>query len=153
MPGPIGNRFMMMLINSPLHFLLGPNFAVITVAGRRSGKAITTPVNVSWDGQAYIVISMRQRTWWRNLRGKAAAKLRVAGKMFEVKGETIERLEEVSAGLQDHFARNPRLARYFGVRFTPDSQVEQASLERAAAERVIIRLQPCRVSPTGEKDR
>jgi hypothetical protein len=66
----------------------------------------------------------------------------VRGKTFEVQGETIESLEGVGAGLRDHFARNPRIARYFGIRFTPDGQVEQASLERAAAERVIIRLLP-----------
>jgi len=37
MPGAFGDFFMKTMINSPLHPLLGPGFAVITVTGRKMG--------------------------------------------------------------------------------------------------------------------
>jgi deazaflavin-dependent oxidoreductase (nitroreductase family) len=103
MPGAIGNFFMKAMINSPLHSLLGDSFAVVTVTGRKTGRSISTPINVSRDGDNYMVVSMRDRTWWRNLRGDKPARLRAGGKTFAVRGEIIE----------DHGAVCEELQRYF----------------------------------------
>jgi deazaflavin-dependent oxidoreductase (nitroreductase family) len=142
MPNTFGNFFMKAIITSPFHALLGPNLALITVTGRKTGKAISTPINVVRDGDAYIVISMRNRTWWRNLRGAAMAQLRAGGKTYAVRGEIAEDVEEVSAGLRRYFQQNPQYARYFDVRVASDGQADQADLQRAATERIIIRLLP-----------
>ena len=82
MPSPLANFFMKSLINSPLHSLLGENFAVITVTGRKTGKPITTPVNTLPVDGILTVLSQRDRTWWRNLRGGRMAQLRRAGQPF-----------------------------------------------------------------------
>jgi len=73
MPGSFGNFFMKAILNSPLHGLLGDSFAVITVTGHKTGRAISTPVNVSFADNCYTVVSTRDRTWWRNLRGDVPA--------------------------------------------------------------------------------
>jgi len=69
MPSALENFFMKAIINSPFHSLLGESFAVITFEGRKSGKRYSTPVNVARVDSTWIVVSMRERTWWRNLRG------------------------------------------------------------------------------------
>jgi hypothetical protein len=85
---------------------------------------------------------MRSRTWWRNLRGAAVAQLRAGGKTYAVRGEIAENVDEVSDGLRSYFQQNPQYAEYFGVRIASDGQADQADVQRAATERIIIRLLP-----------
>ncbi len=64
-----GNDFIKILLYSPLQGILGGTLMLITVMGRKSGRAITTPVNYYRDGNILWVISNRDRKWWRNVRG------------------------------------------------------------------------------------
>ena len=142
MPGKISNFFMKTIVNSPLHPLLGSRFAVITFEGRKTGKRYSTPINVTQDGDTFTAVSLRSRNWWRNLRGGRQAKLRVSGKQYVVRGEVLEDHAAVVDGLQQYFKQNPGYARYFGVRLAPDGQPSGEDLDRAADERVMIRLSP-----------
>ena len=142
MPGSFGNFFIKAIINSPLHFLLGDSFAVITVTGRKTGRAISTPVNVSRDEGSYTVVSMRDRSWWRNLRGDVPAHLRVSGKTFPVRGEIIEDSSAVREELRQYFRQRPGSAKYFNVRLTSEGEPDPEGLQHAAEERLIIRLHP-----------
>jgi deazaflavin-dependent oxidoreductase (nitroreductase family) len=142
MPNAIGNFVIKTLLNSPLHPLLGSSFAVIAVRGRKTGKLYSTPINVTRDGDIFTVISRRERTWWRNLRGGGAAHLRVAGRRYAVQAEVVEDPAGVAAGLGEHFQRHPGYAKYFGVQLNAAGQVPLADLERRAGERVVIRLRP-----------
>ncbi len=77
------NRFMANVLRSPLHPLVGKTL-LITVTGRKTGKAYTLPVNYSQKGDVITIISRRFRTWWRNVRGGAQVTLHLHGK--DVKG-------------------------------------------------------------------
>jgi len=142
MPSRFGDFFVKALLNSPLHPILGGSIAVITVHGRKTGRAYSTPVNVVREGDAFTVVSRRSRTWWRNLRGGAAAELRVSGKRLTTQGEVIEGYGEVANGLSGYFQRNPRYAKYFQVNLTEAGQPERQDVERVARERVMILLRP-----------
>lgn len=140
MPTPIGNFFMKTLVNSPLHPLLGKSFAVITVTGCITGKSIETPINVVRVGETLMVISLRNRTWWRNLRGGRIAHLRNSGKKLQVLGEVVETPSEVAAGLADYFAQYPGYAKYINVRLGPDGKPDPQELVRVAGDHVLITL-------------
>ena len=140
MPGAVSNFFMKTIINSPLHPLLGNRFAVITVEGRKTGKLYTTPINVTKDGETFTVISLRNRSWWRNLRGGRQAKLRVSGRQYAVRGEVLEDHDAVVDGLTRYFEQHPGYAKYFAVHLTSDGRPLSEDLNRAAEERVMIRL-------------
>ena len=142
MPDVISNFFVKTLVNSPLHPLLGKTFAVITVTGRRSGKPISTPINVLDVNGTPTVVSMRDQKWWRNLRGGNEASLSQAGKRLRVRGELVETPAEVAAGMTAYFALHPNYAKYFQVSLGPDGKPVQAELERLAGERVLIHLIP-----------
>ncbi len=146
MPGSLANSFMKAIITSPLHSLLGQGFAVITVRGRRTGKVYATPINVLEESDGFTVVSLRSRTWWRNLRGGASAELRVGGVEYTVQGQVIEEQEQVGQGLDAFFRRIPGAAKYYGIHVGPDGQIPRADLEKAASERVIIRLKPVRAA-------
>jgi hypothetical protein len=78
MPDSIGNAFMKAILNSPLHSLLGDRFAVVTVEGRKTGKQYATPINVTRDGSVFTATGLKNKTWWRNLRGGRSASLHVS---------------------------------------------------------------------------
>ena len=142
MPGTLSNWFIRTMVNSPLHPLLGVSFAVITVHGRKTGKTYSTPINVASEDDAFTVVSLRDRTWWRNLRGGSVAELRVGGKQLAVRGEVLEEPEQVLAGLAAYFRRYPHYAKYFKIRLGANSQTIREDLERVANERVVIQLCP-----------
>ena len=125
-----------------MHPLLGESFAVITLTGRKTGKTITTPINTVRVEDVLTVVSLRDRTWWRNLRGGRIAQLRHAGKRFSVRGEVVESANEVLSTLIKYFAQYPGYAKYFGVHTGPDGKPDPKDLKRVSSERVIIRLFP-----------
>jgi deazaflavin-dependent oxidoreductase (nitroreductase family) len=122
MPSAFGNFFMKAIINSPFHPLLGENLAVITFEGRKSGKHYSIPVNVARMDGTWTVVSMRERTWWRNLRGGRKAQLRVPGQRVQVRGEVVEDRVEVLTGLTNYFSQYPGFARYFDIHLGSDGQ-------------------------------
>ncbi len=140
MSGNIGNSFMKAIISSPLHPLLGSSFAVITVEGRKTGLPVSTPVNVVRDGDGLTVVSQRNRTWWRNLRGGRAATLRLAGRQLSARGEVLEAQNDVVEAFAHFFQRFPNYAKYYGVRPAADGSIATEALERLADKHVVIRL-------------
>ncbi len=146
MPSAFANNIVRAIVNSPLHPILGDSFGVISVHGRRTGKRYSTPINVRLEGDTFTAVSLRTRTWWRNLRGGAPAELTVAGRRSEVRGEVVEGHAEVVETLASYFKRYPGLAKYFGVQLGADGELEGEDLERAADERVVILLRPTEVS-------
>ena len=142
MPSALGNFIMKAIINSPFHPLLGENFAVFTFEGRKSSKHYSTPVNVAHVDGSWTVVSMRERTWWRNLRGGRKAQLRVAGQRFQVRGEVVEDRGDVLTGITNYFSQFPGFARSFDIHLGSDGQPIKEELEHAADKRVLIRLRP-----------
>jgi deazaflavin-dependent oxidoreductase (nitroreductase family) len=142
MPTPLGNSFMKTLIYSPLHPLLGGSLAVITVTGRKTGNLISTPINTVCIEGVQTVISLRSRTWWRNLRAGSLANLRQAGQSFPMRAEVVETPADVSNWLKKYFNHYPGHAKYYKIRSGPDGTPDRQVLERVARERVIIHLYP-----------
>jgi len=120
--------------------LLGKNFAVITVTGRKTGKLISTPVNALPVDGSLTIISKKGRTWWRNLRGGRTAHIHRAGKQTTVHTDVLETSKEVVAELEKYFIAYPAYAKYFGVDCGPDGRVASHELEKLAQEQVVIRL-------------
>ena len=142
MPNPIGNAFMSAILRSPLHPLLGDSFGVITVTGRKTGRRISTPINIARAADGFTVVSFRNRTWWRNLLGGRAGELRAGGKTIPVTARIIEQPGEVQDGLKAYFDRYPEYSKFIGIRRDEQGVIPEADLARAAGDRVIIRLIP-----------
>ncbi len=139
---PIGNTFMQAILRSPLHSMLDGSMLLITVTGRTSGKKYTLPVNYVRQGDKLVLTSMRNRTWWRNLRGGAEAQLSLKGKEVRARANVIEAEQEVASGLDEYMRLVPQYARYFGVQFDANKEPLRSDIERAAKERIIIYLTP-----------
>lgn len=118
------NSTMERVLHSPLHGLVSSRAMLITVSGRRTGRAYTTPVNYAREGNVITVVSRRNRTWWKNLRGGAPVTMRVRGQDLTGTAEVVEDDEEaiVRALLPLH------------PRYSPQRAVERAQ------DRVLVRI-------------
>jgi deazaflavin-dependent oxidoreductase (nitroreductase family) len=69
------------VLSSPLHPLLSRRLALITVAGRRSGRRYTFPVGYRQTGDRVIVnVGWPERKrWLRNLRDGGSVEMRIRG--------------------------------------------------------------------------
>ena len=134
-----GNSFMTFMLRSPIHGVMSGSTMLITVTGRKSGRPITTPVNYYQEGDTVWVISNRERTWWRNLKGGAALKLRLRGQEVNGFGEVLLDEPAVAAQIGEYVRHLPMSARALGVHIV-DNQPDPADLERLAKEKVMIKI-------------
>ncbi|MGE5642713.1 MAG: nitroreductase/quinone reductase family protein, partial [Byssovorax cruenta] len=63
-----GNDFISWVLRSPFHGMLSNSMMLITVTGRKTGKKYTTPVGYFRENGDLLVLTSRDRTWWRNLQ-------------------------------------------------------------------------------------
>lgn len=136
----VGNQFMQVILRSPLHGLLSGSTVLITVTGRKSGKAYTTPVNYARQGDVLRITSRRDRAWWRNLRGGGPVTLRLQGQDVKGWGTVAEDDQSVAIGLLTYLQQAPQHARYFGVELDPNGQPRVEDVARAARTRVVVQV-------------
>jgi deazaflavin-dependent oxidoreductase (nitroreductase family) len=128
------------ILRSPLHGLMSGSVMLMTVTGRKSGTAYTTPVNYLSIGDELWTVSFRNRTWWRNLRGGAAVSLRLRGRVVQTTAQAVEPQAEVAQALAKLVEVSPGYARNLGIRRTPDGRADPSTLQDAARDRVIVRV-------------
>jgi len=98
---------------------------LITFAGRKSD---------------ITVFSLRNRVWWRNLHGGAMVTVRVKGQDLKAMGESFEDKEVVAANLLAYLQKSPKYAKYFQVTLNSSGQPNPEEVDRAAQNRVMIRI-------------
>lgn len=133
------NNVMAALLRSSLHGMLSGSVLLLTYTGRKSGKSFDVPVNYLEHNGELLVVSFRDRTWWRNLRGGAAVQLTLRGKQQPATGTAVEDETQVAEGLAAMLAARPSSGRFLGVT-AQDPAERQAQLAAAAKSRVIVRL-------------
>jgi len=137
------NPIMAGLLRSPLHGLLSQTTMLMTYTGRRSGKTYSTPMNYvlirEAEDEYFLVTSLRERTWWRNLRGGAPVVLRVRGRDLTARAEAIETEAAVAARLTQFFQLVPAWAKFYQVMLDSDGEPNAADVAEAAKTRVIVR--------------
>jgi len=134
----IGNGTMRFLLRSPIHKLVSGNTMLVTIKGRKSGKAYTTPVNYVQDQNVIYVTSQKERTWWRNLRGGAEADLQLRGQNIRVTGEVVEDEPGVVTQLAAYLTKVPQYARFYGVSLNEEGKVNLEDIAKSAKNRVCI---------------
>ena len=134
------NPIMIWLLKSPLHGFISKNVMLTTVTGRKSGKQISTPTNYLREGNTLWVISWRDRTWWKNLRGGAKVQVLLAGKTVQGRGQVIEEQSAVAQSLFDYYKQAPQTAKYVQIGLDAAGKPLVADCERAAQKMVVIRI-------------
>ena len=134
------NPMTIWLLKSPLHGMISRGVILVSVTGRKSGRTISTPTNYLRDGNTLWVISWRERTWWRNLRGGADVRVLLAGKSVEGRGQVIEDRGAVAQSLFEYYSKVPQVAKYVQIGLDAAGKPFIADCERAAQKMVVVRI-------------
>jgi deazaflavin-dependent oxidoreductase (nitroreductase family) len=137
------NPIIQWLLRSPFHSFVSKNMMLISYTGRKSKKEYTTPVNylrmVQGEDQFLATTSLRERRWWRNLRGGAPVTVRIQGEDHPATAEVIEDDPGVAENLCGYLRLCPDLAKYFNVRLEGSGQPTDEDIANAASTRVFIK--------------
>ena len=98
------NPFVSAILRSPVHRLLSGQVLLLTVTGRRSGRAYTFPVGYVREADTLTIVSGRH-AWWKNLRGGAPVAVLLAGRQRTGRAEVIEDRAAVLAEMDRLMAR------------------------------------------------
>jgi deazaflavin-dependent oxidoreductase (nitroreductase family) len=133
------NDFIAWVLRSPFHGMLSNGMMLITVTGRKTGKKYTTPVGYYREGDTLLVMTSRDRTWWRNLKGGAEVGLLL--KHVSVTAFAEPELEEkaVEARLLDYFRHIPQAIKSMGIRMV-NGLPNAEDIARTARERLFVRI-------------
>lgn len=134
-----GNDFMAWLLRSPLHGLLSSGMMLITVTGRKTGKKYTTPVGYYREGDSLWVITSRDRTWWKNLRGGAEVGLLLKRKPVRAFAEPDLDEKAVEARMVEYLRHVPQAAKPMGIRMD-NGKPNAEDIARTARDRLFVRL-------------
>jgi hypothetical protein len=136
------NPIMIWLLRSPLHGLISGSTMLVTYTGRKSGKTYSTPVNYHGIGGRLYTVSLRERAWWRNLRGGGEVTLLLRGKMAPARGAVVEDAAGVELALVDYIKDMPSAATFLKVRLLPGGAPDAVDVRRAASQRVVASFEP-----------
>lgn len=135
-----GNSFMAWVLRSPFHGMLSNGMMLVTVTGRKTGKAYTLPVEYVQENDSLWVMSKRNRRWWRNLEGEATIGLVLRRKSIQGVGRLHTDPVLVKSRLAAYLLNMPMSAKALGVRMEnklPNSD----DLARVASDLVFIQVE------------
>jgi len=135
-----GNDFMAWVLRSPLHGMLSNGMMLITITGRKTGKKYTTPVGYYREGDYLWIITSRERTWWKNLRGGAEVGLLLKRKPVTARAEPVLDEKAVEQRMFEYLHHVPMAAKQMGVRME-DGKPNAEDIARTAKDRLFVRLQ------------
>ena len=139
-----GNDFMSWILRSPLHGMLSNGMMLITVTGRKTGKKYTIPVGYYRENGYLWVLTSRDRTWWKNLKGGAEVSLLLQRKALTASAEPVLDLGSVETRMYDYLLHVPQAAKPMGIR-VENGIANQEDIERTAKDRLFIRIEPCSI--------
>lgn len=142
---PAMNRLLAWVLRSPLSGMVDGSLLLLTVRGRRTGRAITLPVQYAAGDDAIWVWPGNPQTkaWWRNLRVESAVRLRLRGQDVEATAKALEGdddLREAALGLRAYADRFPRSASRGG--FGRQAAAPDEARREAVKPTVIVRIDP-----------
>ena len=134
----IGNFFTKSILRSKMHTPMSDSTLIIMLTGRISGDLISTPVNFVQKGNLVYIISQKNRTWWRNLRGGTTVTLCLKGKEVDAWADVKESPTEVAKGIKLFNSAFGTYAKHFGLTLDKEGNPDPSRLKALASERVLV---------------
>ena len=135
------NAVVDLIVKSPVHFLVSDSIMVIHFTGRKSGKALKTPVRyIEQDGVIQCFTSASGK-WWRNVRDHPEVSARVKGDFQNYMAKvTTDNTQQISAALARCLELFPQDAVYHDISLDRDGSPNRQDFERALPDVVLIEL-------------
>ena len=136
------NPVMRGLLRSPLHGVASKNIAILHFTGRKSGKALNTPLSYMREGDTVRFLSNTTTRWWQNLRGEAVPveveikRQRLVGSASVLEGDS----DALRARVHTFIAAVPRDAAIYGLKLDDKKQLVEASLADKAPGLILVEV-------------
>lgn len=141
------NAMMRALLRTPgLQRWMGKGLALLTFTGRRSGNSYTIPVSYHRQDDTVVVVTKRQRNWWRNFESRPEVELRLAGRRFSGRAEVVDGDSTSLGFLTEYLEKRPIDAKAYGVRIDADGKPDP---DQVAALLPLIVLVRIAITPLG----
>ena len=135
------NPIVILLLHSPFHSLMDKSTILITITGRKSGKKYTIPISYVRDGDTLMMISQREHSWWKNLRGGAQVMLYLQGRTLKARGEVFTDPETVATKLLLFLRQFPGYQRPIHMKLAANGQPDDPeAFQRFARDMVIVQM-------------
>jgi hypothetical protein len=134
-----GNDFMSWVLRSPFHGMLSNGMMLFTMTGRKTGKKITFPVGYYRESGYLWVITSRDRTWWKNLRGGAEVGLLLKRKLVTAFAEPELDVKSVEARMYEYLRHVPQAAKPMKIR-VENGKPNPQDIANTAKDRLFVRL-------------
>lgn len=134
-----GNDFMSWVLRSPFHGMLSDGMMLVTVTGCKTGKKFTFPVGYYSENDYLWVITSRDRTWWKNLRGGAEVDLLLKRKLVKAFAEPDLDEKAVESRMVEYLRHVPQAAKPMKVR-VKDGKPNPQDIADTARDRLFVRL-------------
>lgn len=136
------NPLMRGLLRSPLHGAMSKNIAILHFTGRKSGRALNTPLSYVHDGDTVLFLSSQNTHWWKNFRGgPAQVEVELAREHYDGTATLLEGdSEALRARVRQFLAALPRDAVVYGIKLDGNKHPVESSLEAAAPNLIIVEV-------------
>ena len=135
------NPIVIALLRSPLHSLMDKSTILVTITGRKSGKKYTFPISYMRDGDTLMMISQREHSWWKNLRGGAQVTLYLQGRTLKATGEVFTDAETVANKLLLFLRQFPGYQKLLHMKLAANGQPENPeAFQRFVEDMVIVQM-------------
>ena len=130
------------ILQSPIHSIVSSGIMLLKYTGRKSGRRYSVPISYTPDEENDLLwtVSLRKRTWWRNLRANTPVTLRFKGQDRLASADVLETPEDVREGLNELITLAPIYARYLDIDLDADGNPVAEMLEKAIEKRIVVRF-------------
>ncbi|MEM0953698.1 MAG: nitroreductase/quinone reductase family protein [Pseudomonadota bacterium] len=134
------NPAMRGILRSPLHRIASANIGILHFTGRKSGRALSTPLSYVRDGTHVLFLSSTNTAWWKNFRdGPAPVQVDVAGERLLGIAQLLEGdSEALRNSVRRFLVALPRDAVVYGIKLDRNKQPIESSLAKAAPRLVLV---------------
>jgi hypothetical protein len=137
-PPAWANSLMKWAVTTPgIQAMVGQGVALLTFTGRKTGKTYTIPVSYHREDATVTVVTKRVRNWWRNFETPAEVELRLAGRRYTGRAETLTDNEETLGFMVDYLGKRPIDAKAYGL---ARDELTREKVARILPHIVVIRI-------------
>jgi len=129
------------LLRSPMHGLMSRNTLLLEFTGRRSGRALSTPISYCVNEHTAHCFTSRAFGWWRNLTTGATVSLTIQGQRWQ-STPVVEHSDHVqmAAQLRAFLCAVPRDAAHAGVAMDKNGQPDANDIQRVVPAMVYLQF-------------
>ena len=136
------NPVMRGLLHSPAHGIISQNIGILHFTGRKSGRALSTPLSYTREGNLVRLLSNQNTRWWHNFRGSdAPVQVELARETYPGTARLFEGdSAELREGVVKFLTALPRDAAIYGIKLDSDKSPVEASLAAAAPQLILVEI-------------